>query len=548
MSTVAETIVERIVDAGIDTIFGMPGGESIFIMDAFREHGMRFVLVHNESSAVYMADAYARVTGQVGVVLTTLGPGAMNAVAGIGHAFLDRAPVLIITAKMWDAVLPAHTHQVLDQSAIISPMTKASFTLSSENVHDTMKHALRLTKIGCPGPVHIQVSKQMCEKEASSARLRLISSSYENKVEIVKANLAEVDQARQSLAAARKPIILSGLGLEPERPYAELKELAESLNAPVITTAKGKGALPADHPLAAGTLGLTRSDPVYELLAEADLVLAIGFDVVELVLPWDQTQAVNLIWMAPWANVDPVLPAIAELVGTMGPIMQQLSDSPNLDHPEWGGNRVAQFQQKQAAKLLPEPSPGRLRPQAVLQAVRAAVPRDTLVTTDVGSHKILTSLDWPAFTPNSFMLSNGLSCMGFGVPAAIGASLAQGKKPVVAVTGDGGFAMVSGELNLITELGVPVIIILMHDAALDLIRSAQNRSGKETYGTVFTNPDFQKIAEAYGILSRKVNTAEACQAAVAEAIEQNRPMIIEALIDPISYPTTPHTDASRQVY
>ena len=548
MGTVAEIVVQKIIDAGVDTVFGMPGGESVYIMDALKSNDIRFVLVHNESSAVYMADAYARVSGQVGVVLTTLGPGVMNAAAGISHAFLDRAPVLVITAKMWDAVLPAHTHQVLDQSAILSPMTKATFTLSAENVHDTMKHALRLTKIGCPGPVHIQVSKQVCQEEADPPRMRLISQSFESKPEIVKANPAEVNKAREALAKSQRPIILSGLGLEPERPYEALKELAESLNAPVITTPKGKGAIPADHPLAVGTLGLTRSDPVYEVLAEADLVLAIGFDVVELVLPWDQTKAADLIWMAPWANVDPVVPAVAELVGTMAPIMQQLADSAVMENAGWGAARVTQFKQKMAIRQLPQPIAGRMRPQTVLNALRAAVPRETLVTTDVGSHKILTSLEWPALAPNSFMLSNGLSCMGFGVPAAMAASLAQGKKPVVAVTGDGGFAMISGELNLINELKLPVIIVLMHDAALDLIRAAQNRADKGVYGTEFTNPDFQKIADAYGITSRRVTNEEDCRTAVSEAIKKNIPMLIEAMIDPVSYPTTPQSGKSGQVY
>ena len=278
---------------------------------------------------------------------------------------------------------------------------------------------------------------------------------------------------------------------------------------------------------------------MYEVLAEADLVLGVGFDVVELVLPWDQTQAADLIWLAPWANVDPVLPAIAELVGTMGPAMQQLADSAGQTAPDWGEQRVTRFKESQAAKPLPEPAEGRMRPQAVIQAVQAMVPHDTLVTTDVGAHKIMTSLDWLSRSPNSFLLSNGLSCMGYGVPAAIAASLAKNKRPTVAITGDGGFAMISGELNLITELKTPVIIVIMHDAALDLIRAAQNRSGKVTYGTEFTNPDFQKIAEAYNIRSRRVTTAAECQAAVAEALGQNEAMIIEAMIDPVSYPTTP---------
>ncbi len=543
MSTVADVVIQKIVDAGVDTIFGLPGGENVHLMDEIRAHGLEFVLVHNESSAVYMASAYARITGQIGVAITTLGPGILNAAAGVGHAFLDRAPVIILSAKMWDQILPGHTHQVLDQAAILSPMTKASFSLSAENVHDTMKHALRLTRIGSPGPVHLQVSKQVCEQQAAPPRMKLLSSALDQQIEL-KPSHAELVKSQQAIAGAKRPVLLVGLGLEPQRPYAELKELAEALNAPVITTPKGKGAIPADHPLAAGTLGLTRTDPAYEILAEADLVLGIGFDVVELVLPWDQTQAKNLIWMAPWANVDPVLPAIAELVGSMGAAMRQLANSAGTADPEWGDKRVATFRTQQAAMQLPEPSAGRMRPQDVLAAVGSAVPADTLVTTDVGSHKILASLDWPSQAPNRFMLSNGLSCMGYGVPAAIAASLAHKRKPTVAFTGDGGFAMVSGELNLITELGTPVIIVIMNDGALDLIRSAQNRAGKATFGTEFTNPNFQKIAEAYGIPCQQVSTADECSAAVAQAIGQNSPVIIEALIDPISYPTSPAGTAS----
>ncbi|MEM8862786.1 MAG: thiamine pyrophosphate-binding protein, partial [Chloroflexota bacterium] len=485
MSTVAEAIVQNLSDAGVDTIFGLPGGENVFVMDAIRQNGLRFVLVKNESSAVYMAAAYARVTGQIGAVLTTLGPGALNAAAGIGHAFLDRAPVIVVTAKMWDNILPGHTHQVLDQSAIISPMTKASFTLSVENVHDTMKHALRLTRIGCSGPVHVQVSKQICQEEAASPRMRLITQNLDKKFEI-RANPTELSKAHAALAMSKKPVLLVGLGLEPERPYAQLKHLAEALSAPVITTPKAKGALSADHPLATGTIGLTRTDPAYEILAEADLVIGIGFDVVELVLPWDQTQAINLIWLAPWANVDPVLPAIAELVGKMGPIMENLTDSTSKIEPNWGAGRVKAFRDKMNQRALPQPANKRMRPQDVLNAVRFATPESILVTTDVGSHKILASLEWPAKAPNSFMLSNGLSCMGYGVPAAIAASMALGKQPTVSITGDGGFGMIIGELNLIHELEVPVIIVLMNDGALDLIRSAQNRSERETFGTEFT--------------------------------------------------------------
>ncbi|MEM9775000.1 MAG: thiamine pyrophosphate-dependent enzyme, partial [Chloroflexota bacterium] len=205
----------------------------------------------------------------------------------------------------------------------------------------------------------------------------------------------------------------------------------------------------------------------------------------------------------------------------------------------WGATRVAKFWEKQAQKKLPKPEKKRARPQEILDGLRQAVPDDVLLTTDVGSHKILASLDWPTLAPNKFMLSNGLSCMGYGVPAAIASSLALSHGPTVALTGDGGFGMILGELNLIHELNTPVIIVIMNDEALDLIRSAQTRSERETFGTEFTNPDFKKIAQAYDLTFAKVRSAEECREAVSKAIAENRPLIVEALIDPKSYPTTP---------
>ena len=531
MTTISEIIAQKLKNAGISRIFGLPGGENVPILAAIAQQNIEFVLVHNESSAVYMADAYARLTGEVGVCLVTLGPGAMNAMAGIGHAYLDRTPILIITASVWDELRLHHTHQYLDQTAIIAPIVKRTITLTSANVADAMADALTLTRAGRPGPVHLQVSKQMAGMPAFPPQ-----PTQPKPAPISKA-VQDLDTARASLAKAKHPVIVVGLGLEPEKPYASLLHLAECTNAPVIMTPKGKGAIPADHDLYAGTFGLTHTDPVYEILAEADCILAIGFDVVELVKPW-QTAA-PLIWIAPWANQDPTLPAVAELVGDMKPIFHALNEvKPPVD-PAWGSYRVAKFRVKQAKKQLPSPQTGRMMPQTVLQALAETLPTDTLITTDVGSHKILTSLMWQSQTPNRFMLSNGLSCMGFGLVSAIAGSLALDHQPTVSITGDGGMAMVVGELELVTRLNTPVIIVVMNDNALDLIRSAQKRVGATVIGTEFGNPNFMKIAEAYGINGEQVTTKEACITAIQQALKTQTPILIEALIDPISYPTTP---------
>ncbi|RIK35930.1 MAG: hypothetical protein DCC55_28865 [Chloroflexi bacterium] len=534
MASVAEVLVSHLKEAGVGVVFGLPGGENVHLVDALRRAGIRFVLVRNESSALFMADAAARLTGKPGIALTTLGPGATNAVAGVAHAWLDRAPVLVITAETPEHLLAYHTHQVVDLEAIFRPITKGAFQVRADNVADLTPLALALTQDGRPGPVHLRLSNEEAARPAHPISPSPHLPTSPSPRPPIPSDLAA---ARGLLARARRPVIVAGVGLEPEQPYAALRELAEAANAPVIVTPKAKGALPDDHPLAAGVIGLTRTDPAYEILDEADAIVAVGFDVVELVKPWQQPQP--LVWVAPWPNADPTVAAAAELVGPLTPTLQQLADSAFAGVLEWGETRVAQWRDNLAAQPLPEPAPGRLRPQQVLQALRRVAPRDLLVTTDVGSHKILAGLTWPALAPNRYLLSNGLSCMGFALPAAIAASLALGRQPAVALTGDAGLSMVLGELALVNELDVPVIVVVFNDSALDLIRSAQVRADKPAYGTEFSNPDFVQIAAAYGLNAVRVTDEAACAAALQTALAAGQPCLIEALIDPASYPTTP---------
>ncbi len=532
MTTVADVLAQTIRDACIETVFGLPGGENAEVLDALRRQGIEFILVRNESSGVMMADATARLTGKPSVALATLGPGATNAYCGIANAYLDRAPVLLITAQSDSRTFDIYTHQVIDLQASFKPVTKMTRELTNEKTRQTVEEALHLTMAGRPGPVHLGVSTYMAGQTVIEDEAETSFTSPATSV-----SGSDIDAAKTFLLKAKRPIIVAGVGVEPEKPYEAIRQLAEAAQAPVIVTPKAKGAIPDDHPLSVGTFGLTQTDPPYEIADESDCIVAVGFDVVEMERLWDQPQPI--IWVAPWENEDPKIPTVEfELVGPMIPVLEQLAQVDFDPTPDWGEARVATFREAQAQVELPEPAEGRLLPQTVWDILRQNTPRQTLVTTDVGAHKIFTGLAWPAYTPNSYMLSNGLSSMGFGLPGAIAAAKVT-QQPTVCIIGDGGMAMVMGELGLLRDLNVPVITVVMNDNALDLIRSAQKRRGKPVYGTEFVNPDYELIARAFNINFYRASSEVSCTDAVREAVAKSRPAIIEALIDPSSYPTTP---------
>lgn len=534
MATVADILARTIRQAGIDTVFGLPGGENADVLDACRRHGLAFVLVRNESSAVFMADATARLTGRPGVALTTLGPGATNAYCGTAHAYLDRAPVLLVTAQSDGRRLDSYTHQVVDLQASFRPVTKMTRVLTDEQTQATVKEALRLTMSGRPGPVHLGVSSDMAGREVVQEVEEKRAASPE-----AQESGSDLEAALDFLRGAERPVIVAGLGLEPQKPYGALRDMAEALQAPVIVTPKAKGAFPADHPLAAGTFGLTGYDPPYELADAADCIVAVGFDVVEMESLWDQPQP--MLWIAPWANEDPRLPTVeVELVGPLEPMLGQLAAADYAPAPGWGEGRVRAYREREALSAVgrPEAAPGRVRPQTVFEVLRRHVPREAVVTTDTGSHKIAMALLWPAYVPNTYLLSNGLSSMGYGLPAAIAAARVT-EQTTLCVTGDGGLAMALGELGLLAELDLPVVVVVMNDNALDLIRSGQRRRGKPVFGTEFVNPEYEAIARGFGLAFYRVADEESCDNAVRAAVAAGRPTLVEALIDPSSYPTTP---------
>lgn len=530
MTSIAEYLAQQLSMAGIRRVYGLPGGENVELLEAIRRQGIDFVLVRNESSACFMAAASARLTGIPGVAITTLGPGATNAYAGFAHAYLDRAPVLLITAASDPSLAGRHSHQALDLEAIFRPISKFSAEITRDQAAATIQAALQALRAGRPGPAHLGIHNDVA--------LQALGELPTPQVERLPASPASVDLKRLARFFTEKtrPVIVVGLGLEPERPYAQLRQLAEKLGAPLIDSPKSKGALSADHPLFAGTLGLTASDPAYQILNESDCIIAVGFDVVELVKPWDQAQP--LIWVANWENDDPRIASDVDIVGPVTDALEALARVDTQKQEGWGAERVAAFRREQGQTVPPAPQDGRVLPQAFLAALREGAPDEVIITSDVGSHKIFAALCWPAQRPNSYLVSNGLSAMGYGLSSAVAAAMAS-RRQVVCITGDAGLAMVLGELGLLAELQLPVMVAVMNDSALDLIRSAQIRRDRGAFGTEFRNPDFGMIARGFGIDYRRAKTQEECAAAVEYGLTTGKPLLIDVMIDPIGYPTTP---------
>ena len=330
-------------------------------------------------------------------------------------------------------------------------------------------------------------------------------------------------------------MIVVGLGLEPEGPYAELRAFAERVGAPVLAAPKAKGAFPASHPLGSETIGLTRTDPGYDLIAEADRVIAVGLDVVEVVLPWSVEAPV--LWIAPWHDRIGAATAEQALIGPLGPTLVDLTGRLPESRTGWGADRAAHYRQLRRHRshdAVSRVSSGVIAPQTVLTEAQSVLPDDTVITTDVGSHKILAALEWDAELPNRYLVSNGLSAMGFGPASAAGAALI-GHEPVLCLTGDAGLLMCAGGLATLAQIETPVLMVVLVDGALDLIRAHQRRSGAQPFGTEFPAPDVERIGAAFGLPAVTVDTASGLRAELACGLERRGASVIGVRIDPECY-------------
>lgn len=520
MSTVGRAIGDRLYAAGIRHVFGHPGGEVVDLIEGFRLAGLEFVLAKHETSAAFMAEAMASSTGLPGACLATLGPGATNLVTGVAHAYLDRAPVIAITGQLPVDRFEIVTHQKLDLRALFAPITKWQARVSAANAVAVTDRAVRLALRRRQGPVFLEVPSDVPSQDAEPGGIggdAVLPGALDRRA---------VDAALAALRTSARPVLLAGLDALDGATSDALRRFVEAWGIPAIMSPKAKGLLRDDHPLCVGTIEGLGSAKLYDWIAGRDLVLMVGFDPVEFDRDW--TAPAPVIHIGPLPNDDRYYAAAVEVVGPIADALDALRATDRLDATD-----AARF--REDFRRFVRPSREGLTSQDVLAALREALPEDALVSCDVGFNKSVSIQCWPAYAPRTFFVSNGLSSMGYGLPAAIGLKLAHRDRAVACVLGDGGFAMSVAELETAARLGLAFTVVVLADEALQQIKAGQERKGFAVTGTTFGALDYRALATAFGADGVEVGTVDECRAAFQDAARSTRVTLVAAHVDPAGY-------------
>lgn len=525
--TTAAYIIASLKDAGVRRLFGMPGGGSnADLVEAAGKLGLPFSLAHTETASAFMASAQAEITGKPGACIATLGPGAAAIMNGIAHAYLDRVALAVITDRHPASV--AHMqHQSLPHQAMFAPITKLSVEVSAENAVEVLNQAMEALCAPPPGPVHLDISAQV-----TSAN---IGSSCEHTCPAVPVSADEAipTHAEQLLRRMRRPLFLVGLGARTRQVSLALRQACEQLAIPALVTYKAKGVVADQHPWFAGLL--TNGALERNIIERADGFIAVGLDPVELLpVPWTLPQPV--VSINPWPMRQQQVPTAVELVGDVTRLLGQVQEF-LPQRSDWSQAEVAQLLQVQRNAMRPDNRDGKMSPHRVVEIVAQAYAK-ARVTVDAGAHMFPVMSLWPVAEPCSVLISNGLSTMGFALPAAIGAALLDGSQPTLALTGDGGLMMCLGELRTAAREKLPLRIIVFDDRVLSLIKIKQLKKGYKTDGVTIGDVDWEILAGSMGVPGRKADTEEALQACLRETASHPGPVLIAARISEQTYPQT----------
>ncbi|UWG95671.1 biosynthetic-type acetolactate synthase large subunit [Dehalobacter sp. DCM] len=530
----AKALLDVLEQEGVELIFGYPGGSLLALYDALLDSSIRHILPRHEQSAVHAADAYARVSGKVGVCLATSGPGAANMVTGIANAYMDSIPVVILTGQVSTHLLGTDSFQEVDITGITMPITKHSYLVKdARDIPRIVKEAFYIAGTGRPGPVLIDLPKNIMAADASD--------SYPSKVALksykffTKGNAGQIAEAAKALAQSKKPVVYAGGGVITSRAEKGLRDLIEKANIPVVTTLMGIGSLPSTHPNHLGMVGMHGTITANLAIDECDLLLAIGvrFDdrVTSGLKHRFATKAKVIHIDIDPAEIGKVIRANIPIVGDAKLVLEEflLKASPPEIDPWWMKLRAWQKQYP----LGYEPD-GHLNPQMILEAMGKLSPEDTIVVTDVGQHQMWAAQFYPVTRAKQFITSAGLGTMGFGLPAAIGAQFAEPDNLVFLVTGDGSLQMSIHELATAVQYALPIKIILMNNGVLGMVRQMQKVLFNERFSQIQldANPDFVKLADAYGIKGLRVDSPEQIEYALKTAIETKGPFIVDFTISP----------------
>lgn len=535
----SKALVTALEREGVEVVFGLPGGANLPIYDALVDANFRHVLVRHEQSASHMADGYARIKRKAGVCFATSGPGATNIITGLATAYADSSPVLAVTGQVAVAMIGKDAFQETDIIGVANPCTKYSFQpRSARDIPETVKKAFYIAESGRPGPVLIDIPKDVQQASAEMTFPDLIK--VRGYSPIVDPDLSQLGKAAEILLTAQRPIIMSGGGVILSGAFSELQALAELLMAPVVTTFKGKGSFPENHALAMGPIGMHGHAEANKMILEADCILAVGARFSDRsVGRYDEFgRGMNIIHL----DVDPAeigknklvdVAVIGDVKSSLRTLFKMLSKAiikKDLDNP-WLKRRkeLIDYYSETIKDYSRE-----LTARKALKKLREILPSESIVTTEVGQCQMWASLHFDVISPGTFFSSTGLGTMGFGFPASIGAKAARPEVSVVDIAGDGSFNMTENSLAVSVLDELPVIVFLMNNYMLGMVAQWQRAFYNRRYMGVHQHncPDYVKIAQAYGAEGIKVQSLPELEQAIMSALKMEVATVIDISIDP----------------
>ena len=542
--TGAEILIDALTYEGVDTIFGYPGGAVLHIYDELWRARDRIThyLVRHEQGAVHMAEGYARASGRVGVVLVTSGPGATNAVTGIANAYMDSTPLVVITGQVPKHLIGTDAFQEVDTVGITRPCVKHNYLVrEAGEIAGVVREAFYLARSGRPGPVVIDIPKDVTAARTSYSRLDHVSFPFS--VDVPSVSQASVKKALDAVLNARRPVLYVGGGIVNSGADEALRLFAETLRLPVAPTLMGLGGFPSAHPLSLGMLGMHGTYAANMAVAQSDLLIAVG-------VRFDDRVTGKLATFAPHAriihiDIDPanigknVAPSLSIAADARHALTELLALSREHDERElqlsneakeiWW-EQIRGWQRSQPLRFTG--SLNQIKPQTVINELHRLTNGEAIITTDVGQHQMWVAQFYPFKRSRQLITSGGLGTMGFGLPAAVGAQLALRQQTVFAVVGDGGFQMTNQELATAVQYNLPVKILIMNNGYLGMVRQWQEMFYDRTYSEVDISvaPDFVKLAEAFGALGLRAERPDELRDVLHKALAHKGVVVVDVVI------------------
>ena len=524
----AELLIQCLENEGVEYIFGVPGEENLHILEALKDSSIQFITTRHEQGGAFMADVYGRLTGKAGVCLSTLGPGATNLMTGVADANLDGAPLVAITGQVGTDRMHIESHQYLDLVAMFAPVTKWNTQIVRPGITpEVVRRAFKIAQTEKPGAVHIDIPENIAAMEVEGKPLTIDNH------EKVYASYQSLSNAAVAIAKAKNPLILVGNGAIRAKSADAVTEFATRLEIPVANTFMGKGLIPYLNPLALWTVGLQQRDFITCGFEKSDLVIAIGYDLIEYSPKrWNPEGNIPIIHIATTpAEIDssyiPKVEVVGDITDSLTEILTRCDRNGNENH--YGKSLRKEITEDYQMYAQDEGFP--IKPQKIIYDLRQVMGSEDIVISDVGAHKMWMARNYHCESANTCLISNGFAAMGIAIPGAISAKLVNPQKKVVAVTGDGGFMMNSQELETALRVKTPFVTLIFNDRSYGLIGWKQMNYFGSTSFVDFTNPDFVKYAESMGLKGYRVTSAEELVPTLKEALLQDVPAVIDCPVD-----------------